>query len=133
MQPFEAVVVGYLAFFTVAPLFARVAAGTRAATAVGAASMAVAVYIRARTLPLEVRLYLPFLYVAIGYWMPVPLVPPPRGGSFEAWLRRADVAVWRKVGLVTRWLAPALELGYLACFPLVPTSFAAVWIAGRHA
>src|SRR5262245_9219694 len=133
MQPFEVLVIAYLAFFTAASLFVRVAARTRLVTAIAAASMAVAVYVTARTLPLDVRLYLPFLYVAAGYWIPVPLVPPARGGGFEAWLRHTDVTVWRTVGLVPRWLAPALEVGYLACFPLVPVSFAAVWAAGSTA
>ena len=41
--------------------------------------------------------------------------------------------MWRKVGCVPRWLTPELELGYLACFPLVPISFAAVWTAGSPA
>jgi hypothetical protein len=133
MQPFEALVVSYLIFLAAVSPFARVPARTRLATAIAAASMALAVLVVARTLPLEVRLCVPFLYVAFGYWLPVPLVPVDRGGSFEAWLRRTDLTVWRMVGPVPRWLASALEIGYLACFPLVPISFAAVWIAGSPA
>ena len=86
MRPFEAVVIAYLAFFAVAALFARVAARVRVATAFGTTSLAVAIYIMARAFPLELRLCLPFLYIAIGYWIPVPLVPPARGGAFEEWL-----------------------------------------------
>jgi membrane-associated phospholipid phosphatase len=133
MQPFEAVVIAYLVFFAVAALFARVTARTRAATAFVAASMAVAIYVVARTSPLELRLWLPFLYIAIGYWIPVPLVPRATGGAFELWLRRTDTVFWRKVGYIPRWLTSALELGYLACFPLVPISFGAVWTAGSPA
>jgi hypothetical protein len=133
MRPFEAVVIVYLAFFAVAALFAPVAAPKRAATALGAASMSIAIYVVARTLPLEIRLWLPFLYIAIGYWIPVPLVPPARGGTFEAWLRDTDAAVRLQVGGLSRSLASGLELGYLACFPLVPVSFAAVWAAGSPA
>jgi hypothetical protein len=95
MRPFEAVVIGYLAFFSVAALFSPVASRTRVSVALSAVSMAAAIYIVARVFPLEVRLCLPFLYIAIGYWIPVPLVPPARGGAFEAWLRHTDMAVRR--------------------------------------
>src|SRR5262245_58539477 len=133
MWPFEAIVIAYLVFFAVAALYTRVAARTRVSTAFVAASMAVAIYVVTGASPLELRLCLPFLYIAIGYWIPVPLVPRARGGAFELWLRRTDAVVWRKIGSVPRRLASALELGYLACFPLVPISFAAVWIAGAPA
>jgi membrane-associated phospholipid phosphatase len=133
MRPFEAVVIGYLAFFAVTALFSPVATRTRVAITLSAVSMAAAIYIVARAFPLEVRLWLPFLYIAIGYWIPVPLVPPARGGAFEAWLRHTDMAVRRTVNRVPRWLASGLELGYLACFPLVPVSFATVWTAGGPA
>jgi membrane-associated phospholipid phosphatase len=103
------------------------------ATALVATAMAITVYIVARTSPLELRLGLPFLYIAIGYWIPVPLVPRARGGLFERWLRRTDAVFWQKVGSVPRRLTSALELGYLACFPLVPLSFATVWTAGSPA
>jgi hypothetical protein len=130
MRPFEAVVIGYLAFFGVAALFSRVAVRTRVTIALSAASMAAAIYIAAQAFPLELRLWLPFLYIAIGYWIPVPLVPAARGGAFEAWLSHTDTAVRRTVNRAPRWLASGLELGYLACFPLVPVSFATVWTAG---
>ena len=133
MLPFEAFVIAYLIFFVLVAPFTRVAWRKRVATAVGAAAAALAVYVVARALPLEARLLLPFLYIALGYWIPVPLVPPKRDGAFEAWLRRTDDAVRRKMGTVPRWLTSGLELGYLACFPLVPVSFAAVWSAGSYA
>jgi hypothetical protein len=133
MRPFEAVVVAYLAFFAAAAVFARVSARKRVTTALVATSLAVAIYIVARTSPLELRLCLPFVYIAIGYWIPVPLVPRARGGPFELWLRRTDTVFWRQVGCIPRWLALPLELGYFACFPLVPISFAAVWTAGSPA
>jgi hypothetical protein len=133
MQPFEAVVIAYLAFFAVAAHFARVTARTRIVTAFVATSMAIAIYIVVRTLPLELRLCVPFLYIAIGYWIPVPLVPPVHGRRFESWLGRTDAVFWRKVSYIPRSLTSALELGYLACFPLVPISFAAVWTAGSPA
>jgi hypothetical protein len=132
MRSFEAFVIAYLVFFAVAPLFARVSPRRRTTTAAAAASMAIALAIVARVLPLDVRLWLPFLYIAIGYWIPVPLVPLARGGTFEAWLRWTDAAVGREIGRIPAWLSSVLELGYLACFPLVPISFAAVWFAGSR-
>jgi membrane-associated phospholipid phosphatase len=95
--------------------------------------MAIAIAIVARTCPLDVRSWLPFRYIGIGYWIPVPLVPPARGGAFEEWLRWTDAAVRRQTGRVPAWVASGLELGYFACFPLVPVSFAALWTAGSPA
>ena len=132
MLPFERLVIGYLAFFVLAAPFARVARRKQVGTAAGAAAAAVAVYIVARTFPIDARLWLAALYVALGYWIPVPLVPPGEGGAFEAWLRRTDEAVRRRVNSVPRWLAVWMELGYLACFPLVGMAFAVVWSAGSR-
>src|SRR5262245_41213608 len=85
------------------------------------------------TLSIAVRLWLPFPYIALAYWIPVPLVSQVDGGWFETWLRRTD-ATARRIGFaVPAWLTPALELGYLACFPLVPVGFAAVSAAGSVA
>jgi membrane-associated phospholipid phosphatase len=79
------------------------------------------------------RLCLPFLYFLLGYWIPVPLVPSRRGGAFEMWLRRSDDALRRRAVRLPRWLAETLELGYLACFPMVPAAFAVVWTTGSEA
>ena len=133
MLPFETLVVGYLAFFVLAAPFAHVERRKQASTALTAMSVAIAVFLAARTFPVDMRLWLGFLYIAIGYWIPVPLVPPARGGVFEGWLRRTDAALRRKVAHVPRWLHSALQLGYLACFPLLPTTFAVVWTAGSTA
>jgi hypothetical protein len=133
MQPFEALVLAYLGFFVAAPLFTHVGARNRSDTALAAAALAIAIGIVVQLAPLTVRLWLPFLYIPIGYWIPVPLVSAARGGAFEAWLRRTDARVRRTIGRVPPWLASILELGYLACFPLVPISCAAVWSAGSSA
>jgi hypothetical protein len=134
MLPFEVLVIAYLAFFVLAALFARVERRMKMATALGAASIAAGVCIATQILPLEARLWLGFLYIAVGYWTPVPLVPARRGGAFEAWLRRSDETMRRRAGAgVPQWLAAVMELGYLACFPMVPVAFAAVWMAGSPA
>jgi membrane-associated phospholipid phosphatase len=131
--PFEILVIGYLIFFALAAPFARVARRKQVGTALAAASVAVTVYIVAHALPLEARLWLPFLYIAVGYWIPVALVPPARGGAFESWLRRTDETARETIGRMPRWLTALLELGYLACFPLVLITFVVVWTAGSRA
>jgi hypothetical protein len=130
MQPFEAVVIAYLIFFVVAAHLSRAAPRQRWAVACVAGVVAAVVYAASHRLPLSMRLWLPFLYIAIGYWIPKPLVPPISGGAFESWLRRTDTIVRRRIDGNPGWLATALQLGYLACFPLVPAGFAVVWLKG---
>ena len=130
MLPFERLVVAYLVFFALVALVTRAQHRRRVRTSLRAASFAVAVYLSARTLPLDVRLWLPLFYIPLGYWIPVPLVPPARGGAFEAWLIRTDDAAGLTAVALPRWASWIVELGYLACFPLVPAAFAVVWYVG---
>ena len=130
MLAFEGVVIAYLAFFMAAAPVARVAPWKRLATAFAAGAAAVAVYTASQALPLEIRLWLPFLYIALGYWLPAALVPSFAGGAFESWLRHTDAVVRNTMGSVPRWVGAGLQLAYLACFPLVPLAFAIVWFAG---
>jgi hypothetical protein len=114
-------------------VFASVERGRRVRTAIVALLCAAAVYGIARMLPLTVRLWLPLLYIPLGYWIPVPLVPSRRGGAFEAWLRRSDEALRDRARALPRWLAYIVEIGYLTCFPLIPVAFGVVWIGGTAA
>src|SRR5262245_31059395 len=133
MLQFERLVVAYLMFFALAALFARVERSRRTRTALIATALAIAVYGASRLLPMTVRLWLPFLYIPIGYWIPVPLVPARRGGAFEAWLVRTDAALRGALDAMPRWLAYSSEIGYLFCFPIIPIAFAVVWIGGSPA
>ena len=128
--PFELFVIGYLMFFAVAAAFADVDRPRRIRTALTALLCAVLVYGASRTLPVTPRLWLPFLYIPLGYWIPVPLVPSRRGGAFETWLVRSDDMLRGIARALPRWLAYIVEVGYLTCFPLIPISFAVVWMAG---
>jgi membrane-associated phospholipid phosphatase len=133
LLPFEVLVVAYMALFAVVAPFANVARARRVCTAAIAGSIGVALIVAAPSLPIELRLGLPFLYISLGYWLPVPLVPSNRGGAFEAWLGRTDDA-WRSVAIpMPRWLAHIADVGYLFCFPLIPASFAVVWMSGSQA
>src|SRR5262245_29447979 len=133
MLPFERLVVAYLAFFALAALFAPGDSPGRTRTALAATALAIAVYGASRLLPIAARLWLPFLYIPIGYWIPVPLVPSRRGGTFEAWLIRTDAALRGAVDAMPRWLAYSAEIGYLFCFPIIPIAFAVVRVAGSQA
>src|SRR5262245_3125960 len=132
MLPFERVIVGYLVFFIVVAPFSRVAMRKQAVTAIAAASMAVSIYFAARTFPLGARLWLGFLYIGIGYWIPFPLVPPARGTAFEMWLRRTDESIRLKVIRLPRRVAAWMEAGYLACFPMILLAFLVVWGTGSR-
>jgi hypothetical protein len=129
---FEYLTIAYFVFFTLAAPCAAVAWRRRARTSLSAAVAAIGVLAAITFLPQTVRLWLPFLYIAAAYWIPVPLVPSRGGGAFEAWLRRTDAAARRHARPPPLWLAQLMELGYLTCFPLVPISFAAVWSAGSR-
>src|SRR5262245_40704190 len=133
MLPVELLVVAYLMFFAVAAPFAGVDRPRRIRTAMIAIACGFAVYGASQTLSIGTRLWLPFLYFLLGYWIPVPLVPSERGGAFETWLRRSDQALRRVAVAMPGWLAEMLEVGYLTCFPLVPTAFAVVWSTGSQA
>ncbi len=95
--------------------------------------MAVGVVVAAHSLSPQMRLWLPFLYIAVAYWIPVPLAPSRGGGHFEAWLKTTDAAIRQRVRPAPRWLAQVAEVGYLTCFPLVPISFALTWQSGSAA
>ncbi len=138
MHPFDALVIAYLAFFVVAALFARVSARRRVATAVGAAAIAVAIYVVVQVFPIHVRWWLPFLFIAIGYWIPVPLVPAARGGAFEGWLRHTDgraaedeprspMAGCRTRGRLSRVLSSCADLVAVVWTAGSPADVARVW------
>jgi membrane-associated phospholipid phosphatase len=91
------------------------------------------VYIASRTLPGAVRLWLPFLYIRLGYWIPVPLVRSHGRTGFEEWLRRSDDGLRRIPLTIPRPLSYVAGVGYLFCFPLIPAAFAVVWKAGSQA
>jgi membrane-associated phospholipid phosphatase len=133
MLPFEGLVVAYLIFFAVAAPFTGVGRRRWMGTAFVAAACAIAVYVASRTLPNTIRLWLPFLYIPLGYWIPVPLVRSRGRTGFEEWLRRSDDGLRRITLTIPRPLAYAAEVGYLFCFPLIPVAFAIAWSAGSQA
>jgi hypothetical protein len=80
-----------------------------------------------------VRDWVPIAYLIAGYWMPALLVPPLPDRRFEAWLVRRDGQLRRVLPGIPQALRHLVELGYLLCYPLVPASFAVVWLNGDRA
>jgi membrane-associated phospholipid phosphatase len=98
----------------------------------GAASCAVALFIAgaSRTVSNDVRVWLPLLYLPVGYWLPAILAAAPGESRFETWLRDHDEA-WRcLLGALSPLAAGTLEFAYLACYLVVPLAFVIVWAVG---
>ncbi len=81
------------------------------------------------------RLWVPLAYLVVGYWLPAQLVVGPNA-RFERILVAIDNVWFGPRGLATfrehapRAVVGALELAYLACYPLVPLGFATLAMAG---
>lgn len=78
----------------------------------------------------DVRVWLPHLYLALGYWLPSMLTGVPAESRFEAWLRRHDEPWRRHMPALSPAAAGVLELAYIACFVVVPLAFVTVWTLG---
>jgi membrane-associated phospholipid phosphatase len=83
--------------------------------------------------PDVVQAWAPIAYLIAGYWMPALLVTRGTDARFEEWLVRTDSQLRRFFPAVPRSLGHVVELGYLLCYPLVPLSFAVVWLTGDAA
>ena len=133
MAAFEWLVVTYFSALTVAAWFAPVPDARRLyATVLGLGLSALALSVALAAGP-TVRTWVPHVYLVAGYWMPALLVPTTRGRRFEDWLRRSDEGLRRRLPGVPALLDPIIELAYLLCYPLVPLSFAVIWLNGSSA
>ena len=152
MTSFEWLTVAYLAAITAAGWWRQAPRRLRAA---GYAALAIALVIVARfTAPSGVRVWLPHLYLVLGYWLPALLTPVPMSDGFQRALAAADARVWSAAqNVVGRPLEPVgtvgssslgssryilsgalgwFELAYLLCYPIVPISFIAVRVKGTE-
>jgi hypothetical protein len=127
---FEWLVLVYLAFFAATAPFTSVARAQRVRVALTALALAFALLIAMRTLRGEVRLWLPLLYLPLGYWLPAPLVPLQNATLFEEWLQRTDQMM--RPARLPSWIESVVEVGYLCCYPLVPLALAIVWFKGTR-
>src|SRR5688572_21763675 len=97
----------------------------------GSAVAVVAVVAAAQLGSTSLRVWLPHAYLVCGYWMPALLAPSLDGATpFERWLLRSDIAFRARLPSVPASLGHFVELAYLMCAPLVPVSFAVVWMLG---
>jgi membrane-associated phospholipid phosphatase len=99
---------------------------------------AVALILLASLGPDSLRLFLPNLYLVLGYWIPAllitadPLSPEP--SWFERWLSRTDERCRGACPALPAILLLPVETAYLACYPIVPVSMGIVWVvAGPEA
>ena len=131
MAAFEWLVVTYFSALTVAAWFAPVPHTQRLhATGLGLGVSVLALSVALAAGP-AVRAWVPHVYLVAGYWMPALLVPTGGGRRFEDWLQQSDEGWRRRLPGVPALLGPIVELAYLLCYPLVPLSFAVIWLNGN--
>ena len=130
MASYEGLVVVYFAVLTAVAWLRRVQPASRAGATVLAVSVALLVFALAASPWSTARAWIPHVYLIAGYWMPALLVPPLTGRRFEDGLARLDSRCRPLLPSVPSVLVPVLELAYLLCYPLVPLSFAVVWLKG---
>lgn len=123
MFRFEGVAAAYFVLLAGGATMAPVPIRSRAGAIAACCLVVVVIAASVRTLSDDVRVWLPLLYLVLGYWLPSMLTAPAGATPFEAWLRRSDVA-WRSwVPMLTPLAAGILELAYLACYVIVPAAF----------
>ena len=131
MAAYEWIVVAYFSALTLAAWLAPVGLTRRVeASALGMAAV-VATAAVATTASAAIRAWFPHALLIAGYWMPALLVPPAPERRFEEWLIRSDRRLRRLLPRVPDLLGQPVELAYLLCYPLVPVSFAIVWLNGE--
>jgi membrane-associated phospholipid phosphatase len=80
------------------------------------------------------RAWLPHVYLVAGYWLPAFIAQRTADATkFERWLRRTDDVLRPESGALPVFFKELTELAYLLCYPLVPASFAVVWLVGSSA
>jgi membrane-associated phospholipid phosphatase len=144
VRTYEGLSAAYFLFLAIATPFTLVDTRRRAVRCVSALAAAFAVWL-VSTCSAGVRDWAPLAYIAFAYWIPAllvtgtaahPLIDTRDEGvtgtitRFERWLLRSDAALRQHLPSVPGWAVPALEIAYLACYPLVPLGFVVVVVAG---
>jgi membrane-associated phospholipid phosphatase len=129
MFPFERLAIVFFALFGIASLLTT--PGRRPLVAILSAGAAVVGIVgTARTASVTVRLWLPHLYLVVGYWLPALLVGALSSSAFESWLVRTDAFFRRILPPLPHWVTHIAELSYLMCYPAVPAAFIVIWTRG---
>ena len=80
--------------------------------------------------PWPLRVWLPHVYLVLGYWIPAAFTSAINT-KFESWLARADGRLgYSRPRDNDRRTSHLFELAYLLCYPLVPVAFAVVFSRG---
>ena len=107
------------------------ARGVRRGVPLLACGAAAALVLLASLSPESLRLFLPNLYLVLGYWIPALLITAdrlsPTPSWFEQWLSRSDDRLRAVCPSVPSMLLLPVETAYLACYPIVPVSMGIVW------
>ena len=133
MAVFEWIVFVYFAALTVAAWLLPVGPARRLHASVLGVAILLTTIGAGLSAVYVVRAWVPIAYLVAGYWMPALLVTRGKDARFEEWLVRTDTQLRRFLPAVPRSLGHVVELGYLLCYPLVPLSFAVVWLTGETA
>lgn len=130
MYPHEWLAVSYFAAIVIAAPGTQASALSKWLAAALSVLATILVLAGALTLPAIVRVWLPHVYLVLGYWLPAILVPSEFNRALESWLL-AKENWWRRDAVnVPRLFLYAFELSYLACYVLVPSTFYLVWRVG---
>ncbi len=133
MAAYEWIVVAYFSGLTLAAWLVPVSLTRRVEASALGVLVVVATVTVATTAPAALRAWCPHAFLIAGYWMPALLVPSAPERRFEEWLIRSDRRLRRVLPSVPKPLGPLVELAYLLCYPLVPLSFAIIWLNGEGA
>jgi hypothetical protein len=131
MFPFERLAIVYFGLFAAVSLLTTPGRRRPLVAILSAAAAGVGIVGAARTTSLTVRLWLPHLYLVVGYWLPALLVGAVNSFAFESWLVRTDALLRRLIPPLPRWVTHMAELSYLVCYPAVPAAFIVVWTRGN--
>ena len=136
MYAFEQLAGGYFAVLAGAAAFAPAHGYRRVTAAVTAVAFVGFVAVAAAYAGTTIRMWLPVAYLIAMYWLPALLVagedtgPGAPASRFEQWLSSSDVYLRSRLLPVPGRLHELVEVAYLLCYPLVPVSFAVVWLSG---
>ena len=133
MAVYEWIVAVYFAALTMAAWLRPVPPRRRLQASALGAGVLTTVFAIVPFAPQIIRDWAPIMYVIGGYWMPALLVAPAPDRRFEEWLVRSDSQLRPILPSVPHPFSHIVELGYLLCYPLVPLSFAVIWLKGDDA
>jgi membrane-associated phospholipid phosphatase len=131
MFPFERLAIVYFGLFGLAALVSLQGRPRAWRAVLCAVAAVVGVLAVAQMASVTVRVWMPHVYLIVGYWLPAFLVGPSGSYAFEAWLIRSDARLRKALPTMSGWTAHLAELSYLMCYPAVPVACAIVWTFGN--